>query len=170
MPVGVRSPTVGYVTSWWVPAATISAFPVITAANVTAGTNLTMYELPDSKVQLNGSDTVNEKAIGDVANTDVPTFAKYDGCQLHLFRSYAPAWTSVTGSDDLLTVFAGRPFGYYIRRVAKLNTGAAVTGDVVSAYYFQADTVQDEANDGGAVKILVPLLQQGRYNLSITLT
>jgi hypothetical protein len=158
------------VTSWWVPQATITAFPVITAANVTSGTNLTHFEISDSKVQLNNSDMINEKAIGDLANTDVPTFAKYDGCQLHLFRSYAPAWTSITGSDDLLSIFAGRPFGYYIRRVAKINTAAATTGDVVEAYLFQADSVQMEANDGGNVKILVPLLQQGVYNLAITLT
>lgn len=170
MPVGVRSPTVGYVTSAWVPQAGITAFPAITAVQVTAGTNLTKFELSDSKVQLNNSDTINEKAIGDLANTDVPTFAKYDGCSLHLFRSYAPAWTSVTGSDDLLSIFAGRPFGYYIRRVAKLNTAAFAIGDVVEAYLFQADSVQVEANDGGNVKIMVPLLQQGVYNLAVTLT
>jgi hypothetical protein len=170
MPVGVRSPTVGFITSWWVPMATIAAFPTITAANVTSGTNLTKFELSDSKVQLNNSDTINEKAIGDLANTDVPTFAKYDGCQLHLFRSYAPAWTSLVGTDDPLAVFTGRPFGYYIRRAAKVNTGAATTGDVVEAYLFQADSVQIEANDGGNMKIMVPLLQQGVYNLAITLT
>lgn len=170
MPVGVRSPTVGYVKSWWVPLAGITAFPAITAVQVTAGTELTKFELSDSKVQLNNSDTINEKAIGDVANTDVPTFAKYDGCSLHLFRSYAPAWTSLTGSDDLLSIFSGRPFGYYIRRVAKLNTVAATIGDVVEAYLFQADSPQMEANDGANVKLTVPLLQSGVYNLSITLT
>lgn len=169
MPVGVRSPTVGYITTAWVPVAGIAAYPTITAVQVTAGTNLTKYEISDSSVGLDNSDSINEKAIGDLANTDVPTFAKYKG-SLHLFRSFAPAWTSVTGSDDLLTVFSGKPFGYYIRRSAKLNTTAFAVGDVVEAYLFQADWPQVEANDGGNVKLTVPMFQQGVFSLSIVLT
>src|SRR5438067_1767381 len=104
MPAGTRSPTVGFVRSWFVPVAAITAFPTITAAQLTAATELTNYELPDSKVALGQSDSINEKAIGDLANTDVPTFAKYDGCNLHLFRSIV-AGTGAVGSDDLLSVF-----------------------------------------------------------------
>lgn len=170
MPVGQRMPTVGNVKTAWIPLASwTTTFPALTAVIAAAGTDLTHYEISDSKVGLGASDTINEKAIGDLANTDVPTYAKYDGCSLHLFRSIGAA-SSVPGTDDLLTVFAGRPFGYYIRRVGKLNTVAFTATDVVEAYLFQADSVAIEANDGGNVKMMVPLLQQGVYNLNIALT
>lgn len=161
-----RLPGYGAVRTAWVPRSTVTAFPVITAAMVTGGTDLTMFELPDSNVRADASDTINEKAIGDVANTEVPTFAKYTG-SLHLFRSYT---TTTVGSDDLLTVFDGRPFGYYIRRIGKANTAAFAATDVVEAYLFQADSIQVEANDGGNIKMMVPLLQCGVYKLNIALT
>lgn len=170
MPIGQRTPTVGNVKSAWIPLALwTTTFPVLTAAIAATAAELTHYEISDSKVSLEASDTISEKAIGDLALTDVPTFSKYSGCSLHLFRSLN-AGTSVPGSDDMLSVFAGRPFGYYIRRVGKLNTAPFIATDVLEAYLFQADSVAIEANDGGNVKLMVPLLQQGVYNLNVALT
>lgn len=168
MPVGTRSPSVGNVRTAWVPASSVTAFPTITAAMVTAGTDLTHYEISDSSVKMDGSDSINEKAIGDLANTDVPTYAKYSG-SLHLFRSYIATGGAV-GSDDLLSVFSGKPFGYYIRRVGKPNTTAFAAADVVEAYLFQADWPAVEANDGGNIKLMVPLFQQGVFNLALALS
>lgn len=167
MPVGARLPGYGVVSSYWVPAATITAFPIITAAMVTAGTNLTNYELPDSKVALGSPQTITESANGDLALTDVPTFATYTG-SLHLFRSYGAA--GVVGSDDLLAVFNNRPIGYYIRRVGVPNATAAAAAQVVEAYLFQAGDIEIEAEIAGNIKIMVPLLQRGVYNLNIALT
>lgn len=169
MPVGVRTPTVGAVRTFFVPAAsvTVTSPLTITAAMVNAGTELTRYEISDSSVKLDGSDSINEKAIGDLANTDVPTYAKYSG-SLHLFRSYV-AGTGAVGSDDLLSIFSGKPFFYYIRRTGKANTVAIAATDVVEAYLFQADWPAIEANDGGNVKLMVPLFQQGVFNLALAL-
>lgn len=162
-----RLPGYGAVKTVWVPDASVTAFPTLTAAMLTGGKELTMYELPDTKIAAEGSDTINEKAIGDVADSEVPTFAKYGG-SLHLFRSYAAA--GALAADDLLATFDGRPFGYYCRRVGKANTVAFAASDVVEAYRFQCDTVQIETNDGGNIKIMVPLLRTGVFKLAITLT
>lgn len=167
MPVGVRTPSFGTVKTWWVPQATVTAYPAITATMLTSSTELSYFELPDSSVKVDADDVITENAIGDVAKTDVPTFGNYSG-SLHLFRSYTSS--SVLGSDDLLAIFAGRPFGYYVRRTGFPVATVPVATHVVEAYLFQAGSVTVEPPDGGNFKMMVPLLKRGVYSLSIALT
>lgn len=162
-----RLPGYGVINSWWVPAASVTAFPTVTAASLSAGTELTKYELPDSKVGLGAPSTVSESAQGDLALTDTPTFATYNG-SLHLFRSYGVG--GVPASDDLLSVFAGRPFGYYFRRVGLPNTTAPAAAQIVEGYLFQASDITIEAETAMLIKLLIPMHQQGVYKLVIPLT
>ena len=169
MPVGIRTPGYAAIKAWWVPAASITAFPVITAATLTSALEVSSYMLDDTKIGLGAPQTITESAVADVALTDTPTFATYSGSNLHLFRSFVAA-TGAVGSDDLLATFTGRPLGYYIRRVGLPVTTAAAAAQVVEAYLFRAAEPTIEAQVAGMIKLMVPLLQQGVFNLNIALT
>jgi hypothetical protein len=170
MPVGARTVDLGITRTWWVPDATVTAFPVITAAMLSAATDLTPFMLTDYSVRMDGSDSVNERGIGDLADINVPTIKKYTG-SLHMFRSIIAA-TGLAGSDDPLTTFAGNnESGYLVRRVGPLKSVAPAASQVVEAYKFIADSPQIEGGTGsGFLKVTVPLFSVGVFSLSIALT
>lgn len=170
MPVGVRTVDLGITRTWWVPQASVTAFPTITAAMLTAAVDLTPYMLTDYSVHMDGSNSVNEMGVGDLADINVPTIKKYTG-SLHLFRSFDPA-TGLPGTDDVLATFAGNnETGYLVRRIGPLKTLAPAAAQQVEAYKFIADAPQIEAGTGsGFLKVTVPLFSIGVFSLNIALT
>lgn len=164
---GVKTVDLGITRVWWVT--TVAAWPALTATEINAGKELSKYLLPDYSFGADASTTVSESDITALFDADVPTKGKYKG-SLHLFRAIITA-TGLAGTDDFLTLFSGYPHGYLVRRVGKPATSALITGDVVDAGEFVADTPQQEAGTGsGYLKLMVPLLSQGYYFPAITTT
>lgn len=163
---GVKTVDLGITRVWWVT--TIAALPALTAAELTAGKELSKSLLPDYMFGADASTTVSERDITALFDSDTPTIGKYKG-SLHLFRKLLT--TGLAGTDDLLTTFSGLPHGYLVRRVGPPATQAPASADVVDVGEFVADVPQQEAGTGsGFLKLTVPLLAQGYYYPAITLT
>ena len=152
-------------TYWWVPGDTgIADVNSPSAAALTAGMNISEYVVTSTSVQPTASETVNERAITDVANVVVPTIGNYEG-SLVLFRDFT---AGAPTEDDLLETFTGRPVGFIVRRIGKASTEAAAAGDVLDVFKFMADNPQSMGGTGeGYLKLTVPLLQQGVYALGV---
>jgi hypothetical protein len=163
---GVKTVDLGITRVWWVT--TIAALPAITAAEITAGKDISKSLLPDYSFGADASTTVSERDITALFDSNTPTIGKYKG-SLHLFRKLLV--TGIAGSDDLLTAFTGLPHGYLVRRVGPPATQALAAADVVDVGEFIADVPQQEAGTGsGFLKLTIPLLSQGYYYPSLAVT
>lgn len=167
MALGARTVDLGITRVFWV--STVAAFPVIAAAEVNAGVELTSYLLTDYKIGMGASKSVNEMGVGDLADINVPTIKTYAG-SLHLFRSMLS--TGLPGTDDPMATFQGNnETGYIVRRVGPLKTQAVATGDKVEAYRFVADAPEIEGGVGnGFLKVTIPLFAIGAFALNVSLT
>lgn len=173
MPVGARTVDLGITRTLWAPASALdAAWPVLSVATLNGAgvVDLTPYMLTDYAVHMDGSNSVNEMGVGDLADINVPTIKKYSG-SLHCFRSIV-ASTGAPGTDDVMATFAGNnETGYLIRRVGPLKTAPLAVGQFVEAYKFIADSPQTEGGSGsGFLKVTIPLFSIGVFNLSIALT
>lgn len=163
---GLKTVDLGITRCYWV--LTIAAPPVVTLAAVTAGVDISKVLLPDYTFGADSSTTVTERDITALYDAETPTIGKYKG-SLHLFRMLLA--TGAPGTEDLITNFSGFPAGYLVRRVGPPATQVMAVGDKVDVGQFIADVPQIEAGTGsGFLKMTVPLLPQGYYYPSITLT
>ena len=150
--------------SWVTTIANIAA-PTVT--ELTAGKDISPYVVTTTAVGPTASDTVNERAITDTSNAVVPTIGNYEG-NLVLFRDYT-AGVPTTGTDVMETFSAAGILGYLVRRVGKPASTAFASADVVEVYKFLTDTPQPSGGQGdGYLKLTVPLLQQGQFNVKAT--
>lgn len=164
---GVKTVDLGITRVFWVT--TVAAWPALTATEINAGKDLSKYLMPDYTFGADPSTTVSQADITALFDADVPTKGKYKG-SLHLFRQIITA-TGLAGTEDLLSTFTGYPHGYLVRRVGKPATSALITGDIVDAGEFVADTPQLEGGTGaGYLTFMVPLLAQGYYFPAVTTT
>lgn len=152
-------------TYWWVPGLTEPT----TAAAVTAGVNISQYLHPSTKVGPTKSDTVSEKGITDVANSDVPIIGNYEGTLVGFrdFTSGAPT------ANDLMTTVANAAgvSGWIVKRVGFASTVAAAASQKVDKYLFVTDNPIPGGGEGdGYVKVTIPLFQQGTFKLQVALT
>jgi len=152
-------------TYWWVAGATEPT----TAAAVTAGVNISQYLTPATKVGPTKSDTVSEKGITDVANSEVPTIGNYEG-QLVGFRDFTSG--APTANDLMTTVGAtAGTVGWIVKRVGFASTVAAAATQKVDRYLFATDNAIPGGGEGdGYVKVTIPLFQQGTFRLGVALT
>lgn len=170
MPVGARVVDLGITRTLWAPASVLdAAWPTLSVATLTGAAviDLTPYMLTDYSVRMDGSDSVNERGVADLADINVPTIKKYMG-SLHMFRSIVAA-TGAPGTDDVVaSLFQGNnESGYLIRRVGPLKSIAFAVGQLVEAYAFIADSPQTEGGTGsGFLKVTVPLFSVGKFQLS----
>lgn len=150
----------------WVPGDTgIADVNAPSAAAITGGTDISQYVVSTTSVGPTASDTVNERSITDTANVVVPTIGNYEGT-LVLFRDFA---SGVATEDDLLETFQAGTVGWLVRRVGKASTAAVASADVVEVYKFLTDNPQVSGGTGeGYLKLTVPLLQQGQFNVAAT--
>jgi hypothetical protein len=163
---GTKLVDLGITRVYWVSA--IAALPTLTLAEVTAGKDISKSLLPDYTFGADASTTVSERDITALFDAETPTIGKYKG-SLHLFRQLLV--TGLVGTDDLLSTFSGLPSGFLVRRVGPPATQILAVADKVDVGQFIADVPQIEAGTGsGFLKATVPLLPQGYYYPSISLT
>ena len=163
---GTKIVDLGITRVWWVPI--IAAPPTVTVAQITAGKDISKSLLPDYTFGADASTTVSERDITALYDAETPTIGKYKG-SLHLFRMLLA--TGAPGTEDYITNFSGFPAGYLVRRTGPPATQVLAIGDRVDVGQFIADVPQIESGTGsGFLKMTVPLLPQGYYYPSITLT
>lgn len=152
-------------TYWWVT--TIANPNAPTAAEITAGKNISSFLTTATSFGADDSDTVSEKSITETSQIDVPTVQKYMA-SLEYFRDYT---TNAPSTSDLSTVFAGQnEQGYLVRRIGFPSSTAIASGQKVEVGKFIADVPKYRGGEGnGFVKASVKLLQQGFYTASATI-
>ena len=146
---------------------TIADVNAPTAAELTAGTDISTFVVTTTSVAPAASDTVNERSVTDVANVVVPTVGNYEGT-LVLFRDFTAGAPS--GTDPLDTLFADQgTVGYLVRRTGKPAGDAFIATDRVDVFKFMTDNPQVTSGTGeGYLKATVPLLQQGVFAINAT--
>lgn len=150
----------------WVPGDTgITDVSAPSAAAINGGKDISKYVVTSTTVGPTASETVSERAVTDTANVVTLTVANYEG-SLTLFRDYL---NGTPTADDLLATFTGGVIGFLCRRIGKDAATAAAAGEKWEVYKFRADTPQVQSGAGdGYLKMVVPLHQQGRFDISAT--
>lgn len=140
--------------------------PTVAELNHANAVDLSCIMVSTYEVRADSSDTTNERAVCETAETITPTIDKYMG-NLVLFRDLV---AGVPGPDDLTEVFPqSKVTGWFVRRTGKSYDQAYVDGDVVETYKFMNDVPQLSGGTGeGFLKGTVPLLPQGRFAVAAT--
>lgn len=155
-------------TIWWVPLAGIANYLAPTAAEVTAGTNLSAAIVTGYTLGATDSDTDDSKTIVDEGNVQTPTFGNYEA-SLSFYRD---------GIGDTPTIFStaynlfktGRVEGWLVSRHGYKSTVAATAAQLVSIFRVFSDFGQDVEGDGGApIQFTVPFKPQGQFATNIPL-
>lgn len=148
---------------FWVPGdAGLTTPNAPKATEITAGTNISALVVTTTDIGADASDTVDERAITDVANVVVPTVGNYHGT-LVLFRDFSSGTPSA--NDPLTTIGNAKGVvGWICKRVGLPNATAPATGQKWSVYKFMTDTPQVSGGQAdGYLKVTFPLLQQGVF-------
>lgn len=165
-----RTVDLGITQCFWVPGDTGLTTPSAPkATEISAGKNISPYLVTTYDVGADASDTIDERAITDVANVVVPTVGNYHGT-LVLFRDLT---AGAPTADDPLTTIANAvgQVGWFCRRLGLPNsTAPASTQKMWEVYKFMTDTPQiTGGTQSGYLKATIPLLQQGTFYLERTL-
>ncbi len=161
-----RTVDLGVTQIYWVPGdAGLTTPSAPKASEITAGKNISPYVVTTTDIGPDASDTVDERAITDVANVVVPTIGNYHGT-LVLFRDFTAG--APTANDPLTTVAsAAGAVGWIARRVGLPNSTAPASGQKWEVYKFMTDSPQISGGAGeGYLKATIPLLQQGTFYLN----
>jgi len=151
----------------WIPgegAIANASSPEASELNAVAAVDLSCIMVSTYEVRADGSETTNERAVCETANTVTPTIQNYMG-NLMLFRDIV---AGVPGPDDLTEVYpqAG-VLGWFVRRIGKPYDVDYVDGDVVETFKFLNDVPQLQGGTGeGYLKGTVPLLPQGVFDIA----
>jgi hypothetical protein len=145
---------------------TIADITAPTAAELTAGKDLTPYMVTSYKVSFEGSSIITEAGVADGIEINAPSRAKYSG-NLVLYRDFT---AGVPSTSDPVAIFAGAyEQGYFCRRIGLAYTTAAIAAQKWEVYAFTADKPQIEGGtEAGFLKVTVPLISAGRAALSAT--
>lgn len=155
-------------TIWWVPLAGIANYLAPTAAQLTAGTNLSAAIVTGYTLGATDSDTDDSKTIVDEGNVSTPTFGNYEA-SLSIYRD---------GIGDAATIFttafalfsAGRVEGWLVSRHGYKSTVAAAATQLVSVFRVTSDFTQVVEGDGGApIQVSIPFKPQGQMVLNVAL-
>ena len=166
--VATKLVDLGITRVWWVT--TIAAPPAITAAEITAGKDLSTFLLPDYEFSADASTTISERDITATTESDTPTIGQIKA-SLHLFRSYTVGAGTVDPVGDLEQFFIGLPSGWLVRRTGPAQATAIAATQKVEMANFIADVPQKTGGQGvGFLKLVVPLLPQGLYYASQAVT
>lgn len=134
---------------------------------IVAGKKITPYVVTTTDIGPDASDTVDERAVTDVANVVVPTIGNYHG-NLVMFRDFTTG--APTANDPLTTIAsAAGSVGWIARRLGKADSVAPATGDKWDIFKFMTDTPQLSGGSAdGYLKATIPLLQQGIFYIQVT--
>ncbi|RHA38740.1 phage tail tube protein [Cellulomonas rhizosphaerae] len=156
------------VTKWvWIPGVAGIADPnAPTVAEVTAvaAKDISSYVVTTTDIQVQASDTVNERAVTDVTNAVIPTVGNYGGT-LDTFRDFT---TGAPSANDPLTVIGATVgvVGWLVKRVGKASALPLIATDKVSCFLVMIDNPQTTGGQGdGFLKAKFPILQQGRFSI-----
>ena len=164
--VAAKLVDLGITRVWWVT--TVSDPIHITAAEITGGKDLSSSLLPDYQFSADSSTTISERDITAVVDAETPTIGKIKG-SLHLFRIFTTG--GVPDTTDLESTFVGLPSGWLVRRTGPPASTTIAAAQKVEIANFVADVPQKEGGAGtGFLKLTVPLLPQGLYYPSVTVS
>lgn len=154
-------------TIWWIPLAGLSSYTAPSAAQITAGTNISAAIVTGYTLGATDSDTDDSKTITDEGNVQNPTFGNYEG-NISFFRDgIGDTPTAFTTAYNLFK--AGRVEGWLVSRHGYKSTVAAAAGQIVSVFRFFSDHGQDIEGDGGApIQFTVPFRPQGQMGINVT--
>lgn len=153
-------------TIWWVPLAGITNPAAPTAAQITAGTNISAAIVTGYTLGATDSDTDDSKTIVDEGNVSTPTFGNYEA-NISFFRD---------GIGDAPTIFTtaynlfkdGRVEGWLVSRHGYKATVAPAATQLVSVFRVMSDFTQDVEGDGGApIQFTVPFKPQGQMAINV---
>lgn len=155
-------------TIWWVPLAGIANYLAPTAAEITAGINISAAIVTGYTLAATDSDTDDSKTIVDEGNVQTPTFGNYEA-SLSFFRdAEGDASTVFTTANDLFS--AGRVEGWLVSRQGFKSTVAAAATQLVSVFRVMSDYHQTVEGDGGSpIQTTVPFKPQGQMALNVPL-
>ena len=155
-------------TIWWVPLAGITNYLAPTAAEVTAGSNISAAIVTGYTLGATDSDTDDSKTIVDEGNVQTPTFGNYEA-NISFFRDgIGDTPTAFTTAYNLFK--AGRVEGWLVSRHGYKSTVAATAAQLVSIFRVYSDFGQDIEGDGGApIQFTVPFKPQGAFATNIPL-
>lgn len=153
-------------TIWWIPLSGIVDYTAPTAAEITAGINLSAAIVTGYTLAATDSDTDDSKTIVDEGNVQTPTFGNYEA-SLSFYRD---------GVGDTPTVFstaydlfaAGRIEGWLVSRHGYKHTVAPAAAQLVSLFRVTSDYHQDVEGDGGApIQATIPFKPNGQMALNV---
>lgn len=155
-------------TIWWVPLAGIANYLAPTAAEITAGINISAAIVTGYTLAATDSDTDDSKTIVDEGNVQTPTFGNYEA-SLSFFRdAEGDASTVFTTANDLFS--AGRIEGWLVSRQGFKSTVAPAATQLVSVFRVMSDYHQTVEGDGGSpIQTTVPFKPQGQMALNVPL-
>lgn len=150
----------------WVPGDTGIAdvnAPTTAELNAAGAVDLSCVMVSTYEVRADGSDTTNERAVCETANTDTPTVRNYMG-NLVMFRQFADG---VPETDDAIEVFSEEGvLGWFVRRLGYAYDVAYADGQIIEVYKFLSDVPQIQGGTGeGYLKATVPLFKQGTFKI-----
>ena len=143
---------------------TIANINAPTAAELTAGIDLSVNMSKEYDVGMDNSDSINEEGVNDLAKTDVPTMRSYHG-DLTFFRDLDGTTFLPTATDCTALITENLLF-YFVRRFGLPSTSAYVAGQKVEVYLFRSDVWQFPT--GGLKKAKIHLWQMGVYSTVAT--
>lgn len=152
----------GYVKVAWVPTAGIANPEFPTAAELTAGVDLTTaIAWEDYEIGMQASDDIEDRAISDLGNAVSRGSANY-GATLDFFRELNKSDSTSSYRTAFETFRTTRVTGYLVTRIAeKLGSAAWAAGDNISVYKVMAVTVTDMTSGDASTKFQVNFIPQG---------
>jgi hypothetical protein len=135
--------------------------PTAAELNHVNAVDLSCIMVQTYEARADGSDTTNERAVCETAESVTPTIQKYMG-NFVLFRDME---AGVPGPDDLTELFPQNgAVGWFVRRTGKPYDALYVDGDKVETFLFINDVPQLSGGTGeGNLKGTVPMLPQGKF-------
>lgn len=143
--------------------------PTVAELTATGVKNISSQVVTTTTLDAAASDTVNERAVTDVANVVTPTVGNYEG-SLVLFRDYTDGKPT---ANDPLTVIGDSVgvVGWVAKRVGKPASTEPGPDDQYDLYLVMIDNPQTTGGQGeGYLKATFPLLQQGRFKKGAVVT
>jgi len=153
-------------TIWWIPLAGIANYLAPTAAEITAGINISAAIVSGYTLAATDSDKDNSHTIVSEGNVDTPTFRNYAG-KLSFFRDDL-AGTSTVFTTAKALFDAGQVEGWLVSRHGYKSSVAPAASQLVSVYHFISDFGQDtEPGSGAPIEFTVPFVPQGQIAVNI---
>lgn len=158
----------------WIPVAGLTGLPVLSAAQLNSGKNLSPAIVTGYTLGATDSGVDTSRTIVDEGSVETQTDENYEAT-LSFFRDPIGTGTQLapenaTAFTEAFNVFKA-PYveGYLVSRHGKKSTEPYVAGDVVSVFRLKNDQLKEiEGDDSGPMQIQVEFFPQGEMVLNQT--